>query len=451
MTVDRFTSVTLSLVAICLILVLTVCLSIVLVPSQVSAETQTQAISADSPTQTHVIPEENTPDTAAEVVAEDVSVSPAVQTLVALNIAVTDRDGNPVSGASLTAEWDDEQATAQTASNGRAFIDVAEGSNVTISVDHETYIQNNPITVRDATEQEVSVEIAQRGTATVTVVEDGDPIQDARVQISEDGQPVESGSTDEQGQFVSGDIEQRSYRLRVAKDTYYVSRTDMQVGGNSTQTVQMRPGSVTLSVQVADDRGNDSVSVENAQVSVKNIGTVRTLGGGEASLSVPVNAWVDVEVTKDGYETVSRQKRVEEQPAEVEFQINRTPGLTVNPENTRVVSGERLSLSVVNEYDEPVEGATVRLDGELLGETDSDGKAVVNVGTTGEHEIVATEGARESPPVTVRGVADTTQTGQNDTTSEETPSGTDDTIPGFGVTALIAAVLTLAIVAARTG
>lgn len=169
---------------------------------------------------------------------------------------------------------------------------------------------------------------------------------------------------------------------------------------------------MTLSVQVTDERGGESMSVEDAQVSVGSIGAVRTLGSGEASLSVPVNTQVGVEVTKDGYETDSRQKTIKEEPVEMAFQINRTPGLTVNLENTRVVSGERLSLTVLNEYDESVEEATIRLNGESADETDSDGTAAVFLNMSGDYELVAVKGTRESAPVTVRAVSDTTKTDQ---------------------------------------
>lgn len=446
---DQFTASTVSLVAICLILSLTVCLSVALLPSQVSAETQ--AISTDSLTITHPTPDGDTAGTAAGFTTENNPPSPAIQTLVALNIVVTDRDGDPVSGANLTVEWDDERATAQTASNGRAFVDVAEGSNVTISVEHGTFIQNNPLTIRDAAEQEVSIDVAERGTATITVVRNGEPIQGANVRIREDGQSVASDTTDERGQFVSGDIEQGEYRLNISKEKYITKRTDLEVTGETTQTVQLQRGSVTLSVQVTDERGGESMSVEDAQVSVGSIGAVRTLGNGEASLSVPVNTQIGVEVTKDGYETDSRQKTIKEEPVEMAFQINRTPRLTVNLENTRVVSGERLSLTVLNEYDEPVEEATVRLNGESADETDSDGTAAVFLNMSGDYELVAVKGTRESVPVTVRAVSDTTKTEPNDSGTEQTAtsSDTEDRIPG-GVTTLLIAALALLIVGVFT-
>lgn len=54
---------------------------------------------------------------------------------VTMEVEVVDRGGNPLDGADLTASWEGGSDEATTAGNGRAFVDVPEGANVTITVD----------------------------------------------------------------------------------------------------------------------------------------------------------------------------------------------------------------------------------------------------------------------------------------------------------------------------
>ena len=431
-----------------LALILTLSLSAAVVTADNMLDTETLAV--ESAAQSHSMVTHSTATPTADRNNQAATAVTTAQNVVALTISVTDREGDPVGNTNLTAEWDGGQKTAQTVSNGRAFIDVPAGSNVTITMNHPDYINNSPVTVENATEQEVPLEVALRGSVTVQVDRDDSPVADAAVRIRDDGLTVVSASTDEQGEFSSPDIEQGEYQLQVSKESHFTNTTTIQVGEDSNQTVQLRQGSIPLSVVVADDHGSETTFIQGAQVTVEGIGAVTTLGNGETTVSVPVNSRVQLEVAKDGYGTTRRQKLVKEQPTDVEFLISRTPAVSLDPETERVVAGERLSVTVTNEYGEPVQGASVRVDTDLRVETDADGTATVDIDDPGEREVTASKGSLESAPVTIRGVADETETTTSTSTSAdtstetdtETQTATEESVPGFGVVVGVVAMMT---------
>ena len=77
---------------------------------------------------------------------------------------------------------------------------------------------------------------------------------------------------------------------------------------------------------------------------------------------------------KENYETVTEQVRIRESNAEIRLNVSRSPVVTLSADNDRIVAGETVGLSVRDEYGDPIEGATVRLDGDPVGETDAEGR-----------------------------------------------------------------------------
>lgn len=380
---------------------------------------------------------------------------------VALTVSVVDGDGDPVDGATVEATWGGGEATGTTVSNGRVFIDVPEGEDVELDIDDDRYIRNRPLTVQDADERDVELPVASRGEAVVTVTDAEDaPLSDVTVRLRQDGRTVASGETDDEGEVRTGAVEQGEYRLSAVKPGYFAGQRDLSVGADTETeaTVSLESGRVALDVAVVDDHFEEPRALTDARVQIEGgafDGEV-SASDGSASVNVPVNARYTISAQKEGYDPTPRQVSVNEEPRSVTVTAQRTHELVASSSNDRVVVGERTRIEVVNAYDEPVSGATVRLNGDPVGETDDRGELAVGLETVGDATIVADDGRVESESVTVTaidpdaepedGTDDGTDGGANDGPSE---AETDD-LPGFGVGAAVVALLVaLAAVASR--
>lgn len=375
---------------------------------------------------------------------------------VALEVVVLNHNDNPVGGAELTATWGDgESATAVTASNGRTFIDVPAGEDVEITIDHHRYVRNHPVEVEDAEQAEVEMDVDIARTPTI-VVEDGDgPVEDATVALTDD-RPFRTYQTDGDGRIVAERIEQREYTVEVTKPEYYDVETTVDVDGNITETIDIERGSVNVQFNVTDDHFDPLRAVEDATVEVDG-DTFSTRSTGLRSIDLPVNQEYDVAISKEGYESENRSLEIDETDRNFSVSIQRTPELNVVSVNEQVVVGESTQITVTNEYDEPVEGGVVSVDGEEVGETNADGEATVEIDESGEHEISVRQGVTVST-TTVEGVeaADEETVEEADEDGEEaesedadteadTEADTDALGPGFGVVTALLAVLAVAI------
>lgn len=373
---------------------------------------------------------------------------------VTLTVSVENRAGEPVKNAELTASWENGSNTKTTASNGKAFVDVPAGANVTITVDHPDYIRNHPYVLQSASEQSVTVPVSQRGQQTIVVADESGPIGDVDVVLRKDGRIAASGTTDSEGEFASGAIEQGSYTVSVVKPGYYRNTTSLQVGASGQTRVDLERGTVTLTVAVRDPHFSPPATLQNATVRIDSVGQFQTLASGEATVGVPVNTAFSVTVSKPEYESLTTTVRVRESDQRVNVSLNRTPTLTVEPLNRRVVTGESVVVEVTDEYTEPVANATVLLDGEAVGTTDDEGRVTVRIEEPGNHTVVATTDALSSAPVTIKGIAEAgstpTATATDTSTASATPTETEVGGPGFTLlTALVALGTTLAVLTRR--
>ncbi|MBX0295278.1 carboxypeptidase regulatory-like domain-containing protein [Haloarcula nitratireducens] len=374
---------------------------------------------------------------------------------VTLTVSVVDQNGDAVSDVPISATWDGGDGgpvNETTRANGQALVDVPAGANVTIRVNGDEYVRNRPFRVTDASSRSVEVPVSEIATASVTVVGgDGDRVSNARVLLYRDGEFVTDQRTDSDGTVTTPAVEAGEYRLTVGKEGYYWNRTRIQVTDETQARSAIEQGSALLTVTVTDDHFEDPRAVQNATVRVPSVGnTVQTLSNGQATISLPVNDRYDLTVTKDGYETVEQRLRFGESDASAEIAIQRTPALSLTPDNRRVVVGETVRLRVTDEYGSPVPNATVGQNGEEVGTTDSSGAVVAPVSSVGNVTFTVEEGDR-SATATVEGVeaaaADTdtaTATSSPTATATETPAATDTQTtggdgPGFtAVTVLIA-------------
>lgn len=371
----------------------------------------------------------------------------AAQSQVTLTITVVDADGETVSDLDLTASWDGGDVTSTTEANGQALASVPAGANVSITVDDPTYVRNRPYEVVNATGEDVEVPVARSGTAVVEAVDDGDPVGQAIVRLRQDGDLVVNARADDDGRFVSDAIERDSYSLTVYKAGYARNRSDLTVDATVERTVSIEEASTELRVTVTDDHFDPPEAVREASVGVGDIGTVQTLSGGEASISVPVNDRYELAVTKDGYETTEASVRVQESPEQVNLTVQRTPSVNLTALNERVVVGESVRITVVDEYGDPIEGATVTRDGTQVGDTDAEGVLAVPIESAGVHEIGATEGTL-TDTTTVEGVEPGGAEDATDTATR-TVTPTAENGPGFGAVSALVALLGTGLLARR--
>lgn len=387
----------------------------------------------------------------AGVAATPVAAQSADQ--VTLTVSVVDQDGDPVTNAELTATWENGSTTQSTAGNGKAFVDVEQGANVTIALSHPEYIRNDPFVVRNATEQDVTIPAYQQGRLSVVVADDSGPVADARVILRKNGQVVSQAATNESGAFASGPIERGDYSVAVLKPGYFRNSTTVQVGASNRTQVSVERGTVSLTVAARDSHFSPPRSLDNATVRIGTVGQLRTPDSGAVRVSVPVNTDLSITVEKEGYNEVTDQVQVEESDLRVNVSTNRTPSLQLESTNTRIVAGERLGVRVLDEYSDPVEGATVLLDGESAGSTDADGRATVLIEEAGNHTLAAENDGLSSSTVTVRGISEDEETSTS--TPTPTPTATETTssgssTPGFtSLAAVLAVGVTIAVLALR--
>lgn len=383
---------------------------------------------------------------------------------VTLTVSVVDQDGDPTGNVDVTATWETESgdtgtADGTTASNGKVFLDVPENATVDLDIDDDAYIRNRPLTVEEAAESEVELAVSRSGTATVSVVDPRErPQADARVRVREGSRTVDSGRTDESGTLTTSRLERGTYTLSVVKPGFFETTRDVTVTAEANASVEIERGTVALDIRLFDDHFDPPTEIETGAVQVQSSvydGEV-TVTEGSASLNVPVNAEYTAEVIKDGYDPSPETIAVRESDVSANVTAQRTPTLSVTTANGRVLVGETTRVSVRNAYDEPVEGATIEVDGTAVGETDGRGEVAVPIDSAGDREVVATDGDVTSEPITIVGVDE--DGGANDTDSSNETDGANDTddadesddgASGFGVAVAVAAVLAAAAVGSR--
>lgn len=333
---------------------------------------------------------------------------------VALEIVVETPDGDPVDEATVTATWDGGSDSGETSSNGRVFIDVPEGEDVSIEIEHEEYVRNRPYEVSDASAAEVAITVWEKASASVTVDDDDGPVEDVRVAFRKSGDFVAAHRTDEQGVVDSGVIEAGEYSLRVSKTGYFRETVTLDVENDTAEEVTIERGSVSVGFTALDDHFDPPEPIAEATIEGADFSTV-TQHDGQRSVSLPVNAELSVTLRKDGYETVEASISVGETDMAANVTTRRTPAVNVELSNERVVVGETVEVTVTDEYGDPT-NATVSIDGSSVGAVDEAGSLRVPIESRGEHTVSATVGELSSEEATVTGV----QPGDDGTPDTET-------------------------------
>lgn len=361
-----------------------------------------------------------------------------------LTVTVETEAGTPVQGAELTATWDGGQDTETTKSNGQALLDVPQGARVEISVSDDTYARNFPYVLNDADGQSLTVKVRPAGSATLQVENtEGEPLEEAAVVVREDGREVTRVATGSDGRVTVDSLEQGSYRLVGLKNGHYVNSTDLEVDGDVSKRIVLEEGSEQVTFRVFDGGTEDQRRLTNVTIDVADRATIRTGDSNTASLGLPVNTGFPVTASKEGYVANRTDIYVSEGGTTVRLLLRREPALNVSVTNDRVVAGERVRIDVVDEYGNPVEGATVAVGGQQVATTDERGVASIPIEETGQREIRVTDGDL-SATVTVEGVREATSTTTEPTTTtvRGTPAGGIG-LPGFTPLAAVLAMVAL--------
>lgn len=344
----------------------------------------------------------------------------AQQSEVTLTVSVITAAGDPVDNAQLTVTWTDgsESGTvepAPTASNGKTFVDVPEGSDVTIEVDHPGYIRNEPFALEDVSAEEVEVTVYRRSSLDLTVVDGDGPVEGVRVVLRKAGSVVDVLSTDAAGEIESGVIEAGDYTVNLFEPGYYERAVALSIQGDTSEEVTIEQGSVTLEFLVLDANFDPPQPVAEASIVGEDF-SVEAGADGRREVSLPVNTEQTVTVEKPGYEPVERTVTVGEQSMQVNLSTRKLPAVNVDVSNERIVVGESVLVSVTDQYGEPLPTATVYLDGSPVGQPDADGTLSVPIESAGEHAVSASTDDLDSEAVTVMGVepgAEGTGSGSN--------------------------------------
>ncbi len=393
---------------------------------------------------------------------------------VTVTVAVVDSNGDPVGDTDISVTWDGGDGgpiNKTTAGNGKAFVDVPRGADIRVTVHDDEFVRNRPFDRLNVSEEEIEVDVARSGQATITVESESGPVADAHVVVDGPYSTADRLTTDENGQVTTRRVEQTSYDLRVSKPGFYTNNSaSVELDSESVQkTVELERGTKQITFKVVDDNFDSPRPVDGALVEVEDIFSARTFENGETSTSLRVNTEYNVAVSKDGYSSSAKVVEIREEERTVEVGIRRTPDLTLAAANNQVVVGEPTFITATDEYGDPVSDASVTVNGTTVGQTDANGRAIVPINNDGNLEITVSDDRGLSESVIVEGVEDTsdstptettamtteepTEAGGGGATGTEEPEDGDDgdgeSGPGFGVVTALAALAVAFVVARR--
>lgn len=380
----------------------------------------------------------------------------AADDAVTLTVSVTDDGGEAVRGATVTVSYDGDEQSRETLSSGRAAFDVPRGATVTVETEHDALVKNNPETVRNVDDHtEVGVTMYPAASVDVTVVDD-EPIERATVTVRKVGQTkaAAAGTTGSDGVFSADGLERGDYTIRVVKSGYHEASTRVSATEEASAELAIEEGSATVDFTVVDENFEEARPIR-AEITVANDGdrvaTISTNDRGTAGVKLAVNTRYTVTIEKDGYDSLERSLSVRESDRAAVYGIDRTPRLSLEPMNDRVVVGQNVAVDVTDEYGEAVADATVLVDGEARTTTDEGGSAVIAIDSTGDVELTAERDGVTSSVAVVEGVS-TDEDGETNADSgtgadaDESDGGEggeraieDDGSPGFSAVVALAA------------
>lgn len=397
------------------------------------------------------------------------------QEFVTAEIQVADRSGDTLSDIRVTAEWGDGQSTSDTTkSSGRVLLDVPANAEVQFSVNDsdKEFVRNlQPVEVGpDEIDELITIQMAPRGQVTFSAVNaNGNPVEDARIRLTHEdsSRTVDIVYTAGDGTATVPDIEQRTYHVRTVRPGYNATEQTIEVTGQQqSEAIELQSNRVDVDFTVRDDHFEEPRPLEGVTI---NLRAVRSTAGdrfndspldtdenGETQGRIPANDNYEATVILDGYQETTETFRVRQQPMSLNLTTQLTPSISINQLQNAIVVGQPTQVTITNAYDEPVEDATVSLNDETVGQTDTLGQIVFNITQAGNNVIDASyEDLTAS--MTLEGVDPDRSSGESDdgNSAEGSTDGTENSAngdgsgPGFGIVAALGAVLAVSLFAAR--
>lgn len=397
---------------------------------------------------------------------------------VTVELVVVDQDGDTISGVDVTVEWDDGSATDETLPDGSVAFGVPEGADLTVTVDHAAYVRNFPYEIEDVSvpagesrlKEEVPVSLS--ATLEIDVNEDGDPVEDLRINLRDRsadrwvqategddgifsaGEGTENYRTTADGSVVIERLEQVDYRIHTSKSGYITTTTDLTLDQDpKTVNVSVETARVQVDFLVQDDYFEPAEPLENAEIRIPERGiTLETFSDGGQDQRLPVNTDYDIEVSKPGYQNLTRTLEVEEDPTDFTASIQRTPQISLDLLNDQVITDQTTRVTVRNAYEEPVEGATIALNGNELGTTDATGSLDIQVESAGMGTVTATfDGLEDSATVEAfdPGDDDIPEDIEDEVAADDEDDDADDDGAGFGIVVAAVALAGVLAIGAR--
>lgn len=365
-------------------------------------------------------------------------------------VTVVDQAGERVGDVDLRVVWNNGEGSENvtTRANGQALVDVPAGATVQIRVTDEEYLRNSPAVFFGVDGGELEVEVSLPGTARVTATDSAGQVEGATARLSGQG-TIRTADTGVDGLAVLGPVERGEYDLRVSEPGYLTNSTAVTLDGAVNRTITLREADRQLTVRVVDDKFDPPRTLSEATVEIEGVATLTTGSNGQRGTTVAVNTDYEMTATKDGYESVTRTVSVVESAESVTLAVQREEAISVAVTAQRVLLGETTELTVTDEYGQPVAGATVSVDGTERGQTDNQGTYDLTVDSAGNRTVtVSADGLLTSATIEgVEAAAPETPTATATQTDTATPTETAAAgggSPGFGVTAVLAALVALA-------
>lgn len=374
-----------------------------------------------------------------------------------VTVSVTDENGNAIEGATVTAAWDDTdeygagEDSGETRSSGNVLLDVptnADEANVEITAEHPDFVQNLPVSV-DNTSEVVDVEMREPGSVSIRVVNTNDnPVSNVRLRIRHTNTAiVDVVETGPDGIAEVSELERRSYIVDTNRPGYLSNQTEFELDfAEVDHRIQIEQRNVEIEFSVTDDYLDDSLEGATIQINGEPAGT--TTSDGTQVSRRGVNDNYQITVNKEGYDPVTRQLRVGEEPTDFEVAIRRTPEISIEQLQTAVVTGQQTQIQITNAYGDPVSGATVSLNGESVGTTNDQGIATFEVNQAGDNTLlVESDGLEDS--ATIEGIDESSGNESQNQTEDDEDDDADSVGPGFGAVVALVAIAGLSVALSR--
>lgn len=287
-----------------------------------------------------------------------------------------------------------------------------------------------------------TAQMAGEGSLTLSVGDDEGALSDARVVVRQQGSMVLSGRTGADGTLSTGPLSEGTYEVTVVKRGYHAQSFSIAVDGDESRSVTLDPGSVDLTLRVADERTGKSLA--DATIDAGDVGTVTTGPDGTQTVRTPVNSQVDLTISKAGYRTETLSVAVGESPTQVAASMARESNVSLSVSTHEVDAGDSVTVHASDAYGDSLANASVLLDGEAVASTNGDGDAEVTLNESGDHTLRVRAGTALSDAETVHVEGDsfgTTPTptangtaSENETANRTQPTATESG-DGFDETA----------------